>query len=230
MRLARSWVCRKLLLICTLSQPFVIAGAVRVPYPITNLLSLLNVVLTSAGVRIRRLGIRLSYHRSPRASHPCDSCHLAFLSCLFILESQYGITNESFRGFPLAYGWLAKRLIYIVCCVNKLCTPCSHFPCFHLRRFNPGTAFLRQSSLWNCQAHAHTNQKLKGDIVFQEGPCIGLGLRRTLPSAVGVLVVDTVLFMSMLIGILRYAHRSSTGIWYLLYQQVIPGHFSSTSC
>ncbi|KAI0248119.1 hypothetical protein BJV78DRAFT_1239135 [Lactifluus subvellereus] len=27
--------------------------------------------------------------------------------------------------------------------------------------------------------------------------------------------------MSMLIGLLRYAHRSSTGIWYLLYQQCI---------
>ncbi|KAI0245759.1 hypothetical protein BJV78DRAFT_1260261 [Lactifluus subvellereus] len=27
--------------------------------------------------------------------------------------------------------------------------------------------------------------------------------------------------MSMLIGLLRYAHRSSTGLWYLLYQQCI---------
>ncbi|KAI0246168.1 hypothetical protein BJV78DRAFT_194666 [Lactifluus subvellereus] len=61
---------------------------------------------------------------------------------------------------------------------------------------------------------------LKGDNTFQ-GTCRVIGSRKFLSSAVGILVVDTVLFMSMLIGLLRYAHRSSTGIWYLLYQQCI---------
>ncbi|KAI0291214.1 hypothetical protein B0F90DRAFT_1778573 [Multifurca ochricompacta] len=51
--------------------------------------------------------------------------------------------------------------------------------------------------------------------------CITLKTHRGLLNAIGVLVVDVVLLMTMLIGLLRYAHRSSTGIWYLLYQQVI---------
>jgi hypothetical protein len=68
---------------------------------------------------------------------------------IFILESQYGTTNELFHGFPSAHGSLALQLICIVCCVYKLpvCIPCSHFPCFHLRRFDPGTVFLPESSL-----------------------------------------------------------------------------------
>ena len=37
-----------------------------------------------------------------------------------------------------------------------------------------------------------------------------------------MLVIDILLLVSMLIGLLQYAHRSSTGIWSLLYQQVIP--------
>ncbi|KAI0246157.1 hypothetical protein BJV78DRAFT_1158090 [Lactifluus subvellereus] len=51
--------------------------------------------------------------------------------------------------------------------------------------------------------------------------CTLLGLHKYLSSGVAVLVVDIVLFMSMLIGLLRHVHRSSTGIWYLLYQQCI---------
>ncbi|KAI0291213.1 hypothetical protein B0F90DRAFT_1778553 [Multifurca ochricompacta] len=51
--------------------------------------------------------------------------------------------------------------------------------------------------------------------------CIILRTHRGLLNAIGVLVVDVVLLMTMLIGLLRYAHRSLTGIWYLLYQQVI---------
>ncbi len=52
--------------------------------------------------------------------------------------------------------------------------------------------------------------------------CITLKTRRGLVNAIAVLVVDVVLLMMMLIGLLRHAHRSSTGIWYLLYQQVTP--------
>ena len=42
----------------------------------------------------------------------------------------------------------------------------------------------------------------------------------------GVLVVDTVLLLTMLIGLLRSTHRNSTGIWKLLYQQVTLRMFS----
>ena len=50
--------------------------------------------------------------------------------------------------------------------------------------------------------------------------CTTLATRRGLTNAIAVLVVDVVLLIIMLIGLLRSAHRSKTGIWYLLYQQV----------
>jgi threonine/homoserine/homoserine lactone efflux protein len=52
--------------------------------------------------------------------------------------------------------------------------------------------------------------------------CIIQGTHRGLVNALGVLVVDVVLLMAMLIGLLRHANRSSTGIWQVLYQQVTP--------
>ncbi|KAI0248178.1 hypothetical protein BJV78DRAFT_832257 [Lactifluus subvellereus] len=51
--------------------------------------------------------------------------------------------------------------------------------------------------------------------------CIILNLRKSLVNAVGILVVDILLLVSMLIGLLRYAHRSPNGIWPFLYQQCI---------
>ncbi|KAH9954910.1 hypothetical protein BGW80DRAFT_381003 [Lactifluus volemus] len=53
------------------------------------------------------------------------------------------------------------------------------------------------------------------------GNCVILHLHKSLINAAGILVVDVVLLVSMLIGLLQYAHRSSTGIWHLLYQQCI---------
>ncbi|KAI0248179.1 hypothetical protein BJV78DRAFT_1363709 [Lactifluus subvellereus] len=53
------------------------------------------------------------------------------------------------------------------------------------------------------------------------GTCTISSLHKLLVNSVGVLVVDVVLLMSMLIGLLRFTHRSSTGIWHLLYQQCI---------
>ncbi|KAI0248162.1 hypothetical protein BJV78DRAFT_1285029 [Lactifluus subvellereus] len=54
-----------------------------------------------------------------------------------------------------------------------------------------------------------------------QGTCTILGFHKSLSAAYSILVADIVLLMSMLIGLLRYAHRNSTGIWYLLYQQCI---------
>jgi hypothetical protein len=56
--------------------------------------------------------------------------------------------------------------------------------------------------------------------------CIILHTRRALVNALGALVVDVVLLLTMLIGLLRHAHRNSTGIWKLLYQQVTDRTFS----
>jgi len=51
--------------------------------------------------------------------------------------------------------------------------------------------------------------------------CVVLHTRKGLVNAIGALAVDVVLCMAMLIGLLRHAHGSSTGIWHLLYQQCI---------
>jgi hypothetical protein len=60
--------------------------------------------------------------------------------------------------------------------------------------------------------------------------CAVLGLRKCLLNAISSLTVDLMLLMGMLIGLLRQAHRSSTGIWRLLYQQVIPYLFFYAGC
>jgi hypothetical protein len=49
--------------------------------------------------------------------------------------------------------------------------------------------------------------------------CIVLHTERGLANATGLLVVDAVLLLTMLIGLLRHPHKSST-IWKFLYQQV----------
>ena len=69
---------------------------------------------------------------------------------------------------------------------------------------------------------------MKGLYFRDQDTCFVLGIRKSLSAPVAVLVVDIVLLMSMLIGLLWHAHRSSTGIWYLLYQQVMPSLLSST--
>ncbi|KAH9966373.1 hypothetical protein BGW80DRAFT_735714 [Lactifluus volemus] len=51
--------------------------------------------------------------------------------------------------------------------------------------------------------------------------CNLLDFRKILVNVVCILVVDVVLLMTMLIGLLRYSHRNSTGLWHLLYQQCI---------
>ncbi len=56
--------------------------------------------------------------------------------------------------------------------------------------------------------------------------CVTLHTRKGLPNAIGFLVVDVFLLLTMLIGLLRHASRSSTGIWKLLYQQVTLKTFS----
>jgi hypothetical protein len=146
-RLARSSVYRSLLLTGTLSQPFIIAGTVSVVmpnYPFS--------IPVECDVNLRRCSYTPVGHSPLLSSFSACKSSLRLLSLghphhvNFILELQYGITNELFHGFPSAHGWLALQLIYIVCRVYKLCILCSHFPCFHLRRFDPGTV-LPESSL-----------------------------------------------------------------------------------
>ncbi|KAH9962064.1 hypothetical protein BGW80DRAFT_868125 [Lactifluus volemus] len=51
--------------------------------------------------------------------------------------------------------------------------------------------------------------------------CNRIVLQKYLVNTIGMLSVDIVLLTSMLIGLLRSSHRSSTGLWHLLYQQCI---------
>ncbi|KAI9439563.1 hypothetical protein H4582DRAFT_1536206 [Lactarius indigo] len=51
--------------------------------------------------------------------------------------------------------------------------------------------------------------------------CVFLKTHNMISAAVTILAVDLMLLAIMLMGLLRHAHRSSTGIWYLLYKQCI---------
>ncbi|KAI9456849.1 hypothetical protein BJY52DRAFT_536330 [Lactarius psammicola] len=53
------------------------------------------------------------------------------------------------------------------------------------------------------------------------GACIVLKTQRAMASSIAILSIDTILLVIMLIGLLRHAHGSSTGIWHLLYKQCI---------
>jgi hypothetical protein len=57
--------------------------------------------------------------------------------------------------------------------------------------------------------------------------CITVDVHNYLANVVGMLVVDVVLLVSMVVGLLRYSHRSSTGLRHLLYRQVVPYHIHS---
>ena len=68
-------------------------------------------------------------------------------------------------------------------------------------------------------AHAKSN---KLDTMYSPiaNACIIQDTDHGLLNATGVLAADAVLLLTMLVGLLRHPHRSSTGIWKFLYQQV----------
>jgi hypothetical protein len=78
----------------------------------------------------------------------------------------------------------------------------------------------------------HTNvNKVEGTFIPAVGVCAVLHMHAGLVSSLCILVVDIVLLLTMLIGLLRHAHKHPTGIWKLLYQQVTPKNFVfSTVC
>ncbi len=50
--------------------------------------------------------------------------------------------------------------------------------------------------------------------------CATVKTHRLLVSATSVFAIDSILLVTMLIGLLRHSHRGSIGIWHLLYTQV----------
>ena len=118
--------------------------------------------------------------------------------------------------------WLAGTAvnIYGMFGAPQLCAPYSHLVCLHLRRLDNGAAFVRVlSELLDSCIH---NQKLEPSYNAVLDICIISDLQKSRVNIVGMIVVDILLLASMLIGLLQHAHRSSTGVWFLLYQQVIP--------
>ena len=90
--------------------------------------------------------------------------------------------------------------------------------CLHLLRLDNGATFIWVLlELLDSRIH---NSKLEPSYNAVLDICIVLDLQKSLVNIVGMMVVDILLLVSMLIGLLQYAHRSSTGIWPLLYQQV----------
>jgi hypothetical protein len=73
--------------------------------------------------------------------------------------------------------------------------------------------------------HVKSN-KIEGTYSPALNSCIMLRTREILANAIGVLVVDAVLLLTMLVGLLKHPHRSSTGMWKFLYQQVSIVHLS----
>jgi hypothetical protein len=103
---------------------------------------------------------------------------------------------------------------------------------FHHHLMSPPFAFedltmVRglQSESGYTDAHAKSN-KISATYNSNLDACTFQHTRTALVNAVGALVVDIVLLVTMLIGLLRHSHRNSSGIWKLLYQQVMLNTFS----
>jgi hypothetical protein len=147
-----------------------------------------------------------------------------------LLSFRIAIWNyKIFVSLPAVGLWLAGLALNIYGTFRSpyLCAPCSHLLSLVLRRLDNGTAL----------AHSFRTAGLKRPQIKVEpkfnptlGFCFIFHLHKSLINTVGIMVVDLVLLVGMLVGLLRYAHRSSTGIWRLLYQQVVHCPFSSVGC
>ncbi len=96
----------------------------------------------------------------------------------------------------------------------------SYVPCLWLQRHSNSELYkgfhLRRYEL------THANHKFASTVTYNPVVeiCAAVHARRSLIDAIGVFVVDTVLLLTMLIGLIRCANENSAGIWKLLYQQV----------
>ena len=199
-----------------------IAIFVRAPHSVTCFLPLLKAILTSAGAGIHHLGIRVPYYRSPHVSYPCHSSLLVILIMSF--SFRIAIWDRKVLPSRIAVGlWLTGVALNIYCTfyVSQLCALCSHFSCLHLRRLDNGATFCTSLAFKGAGLTHTLDQKMKVSYNAAVGTCAISSLHKLLVNGIGVLVVDMLLLMSMLIGLLRFEHRSSSGIWRLLYQQVI---------
>jgi hypothetical protein len=132
---------------------------------------------------------------------------------------RYGVAILSCHQLRSSHGWPVLRSIYEVRCLSPLSE------LYSLMSSLPRTQDLTMVRvLSRCKIDSLNSRVCK--IVPSRDPitegCAALKTHRGLANAIAVLAVDVTLLIGMLIGLLRSAHKSSTGIWYLLYQQVTP--------
>jgi hypothetical protein len=104
-------------------------------------------------------------------------------------------------------------------------------PPLNLPRLDNGAALDETPTFTSTIAQlTRTKSQVEGSYNPVLESCIVLHTRKGLVNCIGALVVDVVLCVAMLIGLLRQAHRSSTGIWHLLYRQVMLRPFFCLGC
>ena len=186
--------------------------------------------LTSSGIGFCLCGIRLTHHCSPRASHPFESISqwlIVLTACdYYLLSFRIAIWNRNIVVSSIAVGtWSVSVALNIR---GTSCIP----TCFHHHLISPACAcedlkLVRNFTnvLVRTDAHANLN---KLDTMYNPiaSACAVIHTEDGLLSAIGVLVADVVLLLTMLVGLLRHPHRSSTGMWKFLYQQVTHIRFS----
>lgn len=177
------------------------------------------------GVGFCLLGICLSHHRSPCASHPVTRTIVILITSLSYFQNrdmgQKRLRVANCRWCMVGWDRIAhpEYISYL-----QLSVPSSHVPS---GAFSGLTMVRGLRSSHHRLTLTHIS-KLAGTYNPIIGACIILHTRRALVNALGALVVDGVLLLTMLIGLLRHAHRNSTGIWKLLYQQVTDKTFYSS--
>jgi len=187
--------------------------------------------LVPSGIGLCLFGIRLTHHPPPRASYLFDVSRwlIVLTACdYFFLSFRIAIWNRNMVMSLIAVGaWLASVVLNI--------RSMSRIPtCSHCHLISPAcacedlTMVRRFTNVLVARTDAYANLNKIGSVYDSiANACAILHTATGLVNAIGVLVADAVLLLTMLVGLLRHPHRSSTGMWKFLYQQVTHVRFSS---
>ena len=145
----------------------------------------------------------------------------------YFLSFRIAIWNRNVVVSFIAIGaWLASVALNIR---STSCIP----TCSHCHLTSPTcacedlTLVRRFTNVLVVRPDAHANLiKIGSRYDSTVDACTVLHTDDGLVNAIGILVADAVLLLTMLVGLLRHPHRSSTGMWKFLYQQVTPVRFS----
>ena len=174
---------------------------------------------TIAGFALYWLDIRLFDHRTPSASLSpvlCSRLRTLKMSSFFSMAIWRRNVIVSLIAIVTLMAGLALNIR------STLPIPTLLHDDISLMSFHPRSYDGEHVVPLQRMTHFNFNVFAKVDTSYDTilEACTTLHTRRGLVNSIGVLAVDVVLLLAMLIGLLRSAHRNSTGIWYLLYQQV----------